>query len=318
MAHLTIKQRYTISLMLALGKDRKSISQSICRSESVLCRELKRNSDPLTGLYDAEEAHERYMNRQASKAKKIHFTTEIESFIKEGLSNDYSPEQISGRAKIVKINCVSYERIYQYIWKDKADGGKLHERLRHKGRKYRKRGSAKDKRGKITKRVDIDQRPAIVDEKVRFGDCEIDTVIGQNHQGALLTINDRVTGLVWIRLLEGKRAEPLTTETIAALLPFKDSLNTITSDNGKEFAGHEKIAKELGIDFYFAKPYHSWERGANENTNGLIRQYFTKGSSFENITPEMVSKVQDILNNRPRKRLGYLTPNEFYKLNFAA
>jgi len=215
------------------------------------------------------------------------------------------------------IFCVSHECIYQYIWKDKKQGGHLFEKLRHTGRKYRKGGDSKDKRGILKDRVSIDDRPTIVDEKVRFGDLEIDTVIGQNHQGALLTINDRVTSLVWIQLLEGKHSEPLTKATIQALMPLKQQIKTITADNGKEFARHQEIAKELNINFYFAKPYHSWERGANENTNGLIRQYFPKGSSFENITNQQVADVQNKLNNRPRKKLGYFSPNEFYKINFS-
>ena len=167
-------------------------------------------------------------------------------------------------------------------------------------------------RGFIKNRIDIEMRPKIVDEKSRFGDLEIDTIIGRNHKGALLTINDRLTGIVWIRLLAGKEAEPLTRATIEALEPFKEQIHTITADNGKEFSMHETIANKLGIKVYFAKPYHSWERGANENTNGLIRQYFPKGTDFRNITNEQVMKVQDILNNRPRKRLDYMTPLEKY------
>ena len=230
-----------------------------------------------------------------------------------GLNNEYSPEQITGRAKLDGVSCVSHECIYQYIWKDKKQGSRLFEKLRHTGRKYRKRGNSKEKRGILKDRVSIDKRPSIVDEKVRFGDLEIDTVIGQNHQGALLTINDRVTSLVWIKLLDGKHSEPLTKATIQALLPLKQQIKTITADNGKEFALHQEIAKELNVDFYFAKPYHSWERNTNENTNGLIRQYFPKGSSFENVNHD----VQDKLNNRPRKKLGYFSPNEFYKINFS-
>ena len=144
----------------------------------------------------------------------------------------------------------------------------------------------------------------------RFGDLEIDTVIESNHKGALVTINDRLTSKVWIRKLSGKDATPLALKTIEALQPIKDLIHTITADNGKEFAKHQEIAKELEISFYFCKPYHSWERGANENTNGLIRQYIPKGTDFSGITDEFVSWVENKLNNRPRKRLGYLTPNE--------
>ncbi|MBI4649249.1 MAG: IS30 family transposase, partial [Bacteroidia bacterium] len=186
--------------------------------------------------------------------------------------------------------------------------------LRRRGRKYRKRGNAKDTRGIIKDRVDIEQRPAIVNEKERLGDLEIDTVIGQNHKGALLTINDRVSSMTWIAKLNGKIADELAHKTIEVLNPFKNLTNTITADNGKEFADHKIISAGLDVDFFFANPNHSWERGANENMNGLIRQYFPKGSSFENVSNEDVARVQDILNNRPRKKLNFLTPNEFLLL----
>jgi len=149
-----------------------------------------------------------------------------------------------------------------------------------------------------------------VDVRVRFGDLEVDTVIGANHRGALLTIIDRLSGYLWIRKLEGKNAAELAGKALQALLPWKPWLHTITADNGKEFAGHEGIAKELGILFYFARPYHSWEKGANENANGLIRQFFPKKTSFENITDDQAKWMDEILNNRPRKRLGFLTSKE--------
>jgi IS30 family transposase len=304
--------------MQDLNCSQKSIAAAIGKDKSVVSRELKRNSDKRNGVYKAPLAEKKYRIRQAQKSKHVSFTSEIKSYVITGLQNDYSPEQISGRAKLDGVLCVSHERIYQFVWEDKKEPISLglHEHLRHQGRKYRQRGSSKDSRGIIKNRVDIDQRPAIVEEKTRFGDLEIDTIIGKNHQGALLTVNDRVTSLVWIRRLDSKHEEPLTEASIQALMCLKDELKTITADNGKEFAGHQRIAQELGVDFYFAKPYHSWERGANENTNGLIRQYFKKGSSFENVTHQQVSYVQDKLNNRPRKKLGYLSPNEFYKINF--
>lgn len=217
----------------------------------------------------------------------------------------FSPEQICGRIKLLKGHIVSIETIYQFIWTDKKKGGALYTYLRRQGRKYRKRGGSKDNRGVLKNQVSIDDRPAIVDEKARFGDLEIDTVIGRNHKGVLLTINDRYTGLVWIRKLKSKESEALAREAIGALLSFKELICTMTADNGKEFAHHELIAFELDIDVYFAHPYHSWERGANENTNGLIRQFFPKGSDIENLSEERIKIVQDRLNDRPRKRLGY-------------
>ena len=165
----------------------------------------------------------------------------------------------------------------------------------------------------LPNRVDIDERPNVVDNKERFGDLEIDTIIGKNHKGAILTINDRLTGRVWIRKLQGKEAIPVAKVTAWALRKVKNLIYTITADNGKEFAKHEEIAQKLELDFYFCKPYHSWERGANENTNGLIRQYIPKGTDFSEITNKQIKRIENILNNRPRKRLGYLTPNEKFK-----
>lgn len=169
-----------------------------------------------------------------------------------------------------------------------------------------------DKCRQIRNRVSIDERPALVEEKTRIGDWEIDTVIGQNHQGALVTIVDRVSKFTLIKKVDSKHAEVVTEATIILLQPYIDKTLTITADNGKEFAGHEKIKEQLNAEVYFAHPYHSWERGLNENTNGLIRQYFTKGSSFESITDEDVEAVMHKLNHRPRKTLNYKTPHAVF------
>ncbi len=195
--------------------------------------------------------------------------------------------------------------------------------LETKGKKYKKRGHLKDKRGLIIGRVDISERPKIVEKKSRLGDLEIDLVIGKNHKGALLTINDRASGILFMGKVESKEASAIQQKTIELLKDWKPIIKTITSDNGKEFANHRAIAEDLDIDYYFAKPYHSWERGANENLNGLIRQYFPKKSNFENIEEQQIKTVVNTLNNRPRKRFGYKTPNEIFaekinKLNTVA
>lgn len=166
---------------------------------------------------------------------------------------------------------ICIESIYQYIWKDKCKGGILYKKLRTLGKGYRKRSHLKDNRGFISVRVDIDKRPAIVDAKQILGDLEIDLVIGKNHKGALLTINDRSAGMLFMGKVENKVASTIEAKTIELLSDWKPVLKTITSDNGKEFANHKEIAENLEIDFYFAKPYHSWEKGANENLNGLSR-----------------------------------------------
>ena len=174
----------------------------------------------------------------------------------------------------------------------------------------------KDKRGQIRNRVSIEERPAIVAEKTRIGDWEIDTVIGQNHQDALVTIVDRMSKFTLIKKVDSKHAEVVTAATIILLKPYLDKTLTITADNGKEFTGYETIKEQLSANVYFAHPYCSWERGLNENTNGLIRQYFTKGSNFENITDDEVEAVMNKLNHRPRKTLKFKTPYTLFLLTY--
>jgi transposase, IS30 family len=313
--HLTESQRYEIFAYLLSGVSQKEIAHILGFNKSTISRELHRNSDGRSGVYKPALAHRKYRNRMTNRAHHEKFTDSLKLQVDILLEADFSPEQICGYLQHQKMESVSHETtIYLYVWKDKKTGEKqLYKHLRHHGRHYAHRGSNTNGRGFIKNRVDIDQRPSIVDEKLRIGDLEIDTVIGKNHKGALLTINDRVTGLVWISLLNGKEADPLTETAIKALMPIKHLIHTITADNGKEFSLHEEIAEKLNISVYFAKPYHSWERGANENTNGLIRQYFPKGMDFGGITPEQVMHVQNILNSRPRKRLGYMTPIEKFK-----
>ncbi len=300
---------------LQSGKSRTEIANLVGVHRSTISRELRRNSDKRNGIYKPDLAQAKYMSRMRSRKHFVKFTDDLKIQVDILIKKDFSPEQVTGFMRTKGLETVSHETIYQYIWEDKKHGDKLlYKHLRRRGRSHKKRGALTNGRGFIKNRVDIDKRPTIVDKKVRFGDLEIDTVIGMNHKGALLTINDRVTGLVWIRLLSGKDASPLTKAAIDALEPFRDQIHTITADNGKEFSFHEEIARKLNIFVYFAKPYHSWERGANENSNGLIRQYFPKGTDFRDITNEQVMRVQNILNSRPRKRLGYMTPKEKYKL----
>ena len=317
MAHLTLEQRYEIELWQKAGKGVTEIAFEIGRDKSVVSRELKRNSDLRSGIYRAKLAERKTLARHANKNQAEKFDGQVEANILHYLAMDFSPEQMVGKAKIEGKRMVSIESIYKYVWKDKRKGGILYKKLRTQGKKYRKRSHLKDSRGLISGRVDIDRRPAIVDAKERLGDLEIDLVIGKNHKGALLTINDRSTGVLFMDKIENKEASTIEAKTIELLRDWKPLLRTITSDNGKEFANHMEIAENLEIDFYFAKPYHSWERGANENLNGLIRQYFPKKSDFRLITEKQIKKVIDILNNRPRKRFGYKTPNEVFakKLN---
>lgn len=312
MSHLTTAQRYTIAMMKNNGHSQKAIAAVIGKDKSVVSRELRRNCDGRSGEYRCDLAVRKCAARHKSKAKKRRFTQKVKQLVEAGLEKKLSPEQIVGLANKEGKECVSPERIYQYIWADKKSGGSLYEHLRSRGKKYRKRGNSKDKRGKIKGRIGIDKRPSIVDKRERFGDFEIDTIIGKNHKGAIVTINDRATGLLRMKKLESKNAEILADKTIEILTPYKEVLHTITSDNGKEFAAHQRIAQQLNIDFYFARPYHSWERGSNENLNGLIRQYIPKKSIFDDFSHEYIQWVEDELNKRPRKRLEFFSPNQIF------
>jgi IS30 family transposase len=244
-------------------------------------------------------------------------TDEMKAYVDQKLTQEqWSPEQISGRRRALGLPGISHETIYRYVWEEKHKWGKpLYKHLRHRGRHYNKRGSSYKSRG-IPGRVGIEQRPAVVDEKCRFGDLEIDTIVGKNRRNVIMTINDRESGFLIMRKLPSKEAEPLAEAAIAALKPIRKELHTMTADNGTEFSRHQQIAKALGMDIFFARPYHSWERGANENTNGLVRQYFIKGSDFGKITDKDINMVQDKINNRPRKRLDFMTPVEFIKQKY--
>jgi IS30 family transposase len=312
MSHLTQEQRYTIAQMKTKGYSQKEIASTIDKNKSVISRELKRNSNKRTGEYDDELAQSKYEKRMKEKPKKKRLNEQMKEEIQEYLSIQYSPEQIAGYCEKEGIEMVSVSTIYEYIWEDKRKKGNLYLHLRSQGKRYRKRGSSKDKRGQIKNRVDISKRPLIVESKERFGDLEIDTIIGKDHQGAIVTINDRATGMLKMKRLQGKEASQLAEAVIEILSPWKSQLQTITADNGKEFAEHEKISQALGIDFYFAKPYHSWERGANENLNGLIRQYIPKKTDFKTLDDDYIAFVEDTLNQRPRKRYKFLSPIEMF------
>ena len=317
MGHLTIQQRYEISAFHSQGFSRTKIGEILGRDKSVISRELSRNSDKRNNVYKADLAQSKTEKRHKEKVKKTYFTSEVEEKVISLLEEDFSPEQIVGHCSIHNLKCVSAERIYQFIWRDKKAGGGYHKHLRSKGKRYAKRGALKGSRGIIKDRIGIEQRPLVVEEKLRLGDIEIDLVIGKDHKGALLTINDRATGVLKMAKINSKEAAEVASKTIELLQDWMPVLQTITSDNGKEFAYHKLIAEKLKIAYYFANPYCSWERGANENLNGLVRQYFPKKYNFALITEEEIIQVTNKLNNRPRKRHGFKTPNEMFeqKLN---
>ncbi len=294
--------------MLQSGYSQKDISIVISKDKSVVSREIRRNADARSGQYKDDLAHRKYLKRQQHKAKPRSFTPEMEEYVRSKLRLKYSPEQIAGAAKKNGDKCVSHERIYQFIWEDKRKKGMLYLDLRNRGRRYKKRSVVYDKRGIIPNRTDISQRPPEVERRERFGDLEIDLIIGKNHKSAILTVSDRATGLGKLRKLKSKDAGQIAIEVIDCLEDWKPYLKTITSDNGKEFAEHQTVAEQLKIDFFFAKPYASWQRGSNENYNRLVRQYIPKKVDFNDIPIDYINFVETKLNNRPRKRFNYNSP----------
>lgn len=235
---------------------------------------------------------------------------DIWALVEEKLRQDWSPEQISGRLKEDEV-FISHESIYQYIYADKRVGGSLWTHLRRHEKKYRKRRCGQDRRGKIPNRRSIEDRPVIVEERSRVGDWEADLILGKNHQGVAVTLTERKSRFTLLRTLPSKHADPIK-EAIIALLKWDARLKTITFDNGKEFTGHQEISAALNADCYFAHPYSSWERGTNENTNGLIRQYLPKSRNLKEISMEEEVRIMDKLNLRPRKCLGFRTPYEVF------
>ena len=305
---LTQEERYQISALLKAGHDQSEIAMILNRDKSTISRELQRN----TGLrgYRPMQAQRLADERRQSKVK-TRITDTAWTNVERLLRQDWSPEQISLWLKAEKQMSISHEWIYQYILQDKHYGGDLYHHLRCQ-KQRRKRYGSYNRRGQIIDRVSIDDRPAIVDRRSRIGDWELDTIIGKNHQQAIVSLSERKSRFTLIHKVERKTAQCVSRAIIKLLKPFSDQVITLTSDNGKEFAEHKKIADKLNAKFYFAHPYASWERGLNENTNGLIRQYFPKGSDFTNITQKEINQVMHKLNNRPRKCLGIKTPNQVF------
>ncbi len=311
---LTEEERIEIYSMKQAGKSISIIAKYLGRDRATIRREIVRNSGQRN--YRPKQAHRKALERRTSKRKAVKMTEPTLAYIHEKLAIEWSPDQISnGMHSDAQYmgHPISHERIYMYIWDDKRNGGTLYQQLRiaHKA-KYRKRYGKNDYRGKIPNRRDIDERLAIVDEKKRIGDWEADLVVGAGASGYLVTLVERVSKLTLIGHVRYKTSESVTEEIVRLLRPHKSIVYTITYDNGREFTGHETIALELACDCYFAKPYHSWERGLNENTNGLIRQYLPKKVSFPPISRSLLMFIMDRLNTRPRRTLDYATPLKVY------
>ena len=308
-SHLTQEDRYHIYALKKVGKSQKQIALEIGKDKSTISRELRRNKGARG--YRPNQAHELACLRREEVARPSVLTLEVITLLIPLLEEKWSPEQISGWLKKNHSISISHETIYQFVLEDKENGGTLYTNLRWQ-KKRRKRYGTKshDRRGQIKNKVSIDDRPDVVEEKTRKGDWEGDLVIGKNHKHALVTLVDRKTKFVKIVKVKSKNADEVGDAICEALREYK--VHTITFDNGKEFSRHEDVAKQLKAKIYFAHPYSSYERGANENTNGLIRQYFPKKSDFTQLDHNDVAFVELALNHRPRKTLNYCTPHEVY------
>ena len=305
--HLTQIERYQIYALMKAGHTQSEIAIVLERSKSTISRELRRNRGQRG--YRPKQAHCSSVERRAMNARTIDDATW--QFAQEKLLLQWSPEQISGHAAI------SPETVYQRVYADKRTGGLLWKNLRCQKQRKKRYGKL-DRRGIIPNRLFIEDRPAIVETRSRIGDWEADTIIGKNHRQAIVSLVERKSGYTLMRKVERKTAQAVSHAMTSLLNPYRNKVHTVTSDNGREFARHEEIAATLKANFYFAHPYASWERGTNENTNGLIRQYFPKNRDFTTITQQEIDTAMERLNSRPRKRLGYLTPNQvFFKSGVA-
>jgi IS30 family transposase len=311
---LTQSQRYQIKALLKSGQNQTEIAKIIGVHKSTISREVKRNRGQRG--YRPKQAEGKALSRRSWDRRRIKAETWVR--VEEKIREDWSPEQVMLWMKINRETSVSHEWIYHYIYADKRAGGDLHQHLRGQ-KKRRKRYGSNDRRGKIPKRVSIEQRSAIVDQRKRLGDWEADTVIGQKSRYALVTLVDRKSRFTLIKKIEHRTAAVTKRAIIEMLKPYKLKTRTITFDNGREFTAHQDMARELDAEMYFAHPYASWERGTNENTNGLLRQYFPKGSDFSKITDGQVKSAEKRLNTRPRKCLGARTPEMvFFNLSAVA
>ena len=283
---LTQEQRYQIHVLLKMEHSRTEIANTLGVHRSTISRELQRNRGKRG--YRPKQAHQFALQRRKKARKRI--TADIWGLVEAKLRQDWSPEQIAGRFKEEGI-AISHEHSCK--------------------KKRRKRIGDYDRRGKIPNRKSIEERPEVVEQRTRLGDWEVDLMLGKDHQGVLVTLTERKSRFTLLRRVANKQTK-LVSQAIVDLLQWVSSLESITADNGKEFAAHQEISQVLSVDFYFAHPYSSWERGTNENTNGLIRQYLPKSRNLKNVSFQEEIMIMDRLNLRPRKCLAFRTPFEVF------
>lgn len=312
---LTSYDRYILAALKRQGLTVQQIAIHMGRHRSTIYRELSRNScHHIDGAYRPSKAESRTRTRRSHSRRNSHFSDSDFTLVRTFLRKKWSPEQIVGHIQKYRLltRCMSHETIYQYIWNDKAEGGGLWTHLRQSPKQRRKRYKAYDSRGQLANKRHITERPQSVESRRYRGHWEIDTVMGRGSTHCIVTLVERKTGFVQIGKLKDRTTASLNKRTLSLINRDPDSFKTITADNGTEFHQYIKIEKQSNVKFYFATPYHSWERGSNENTNGLIRQYIPKGTSMTDLTQQQCDVIAQKLNSRPRKRLNFRTPEECY------
>ena len=312
---ITSEERYILAALRKQGFSVIVIAKHLNRHRSSIYRELSRNScHHIDGAYRPSKAQRRTKARRRRSRRNYHYTHDDFKLVRRLLRKKFSPEQIVGvihRFHLMKRQ-LSHETIYQYIWRDKAEGGTLWTNLRQSPKQRRKRYKAYDSRGRLAGKRHISERPVSVDTRKFKGHWEIDTVHGRGSSHCIVTLSERKTGFVMIGKLPDKSTAALNKKTIRLINRDPDNFKTITADNGTAFHQYKKIEERHSVRFYFANPYHSWERGSNENINGLIRQYLPKTESMANLTQQQCDQIAKQLNQRPRKRFNYKTPEEMY------
>lgn len=310
---LSTEERYEIAAMRGQYVAKPEIARKLGRHRSTVYRELKRNASVHDGGYRAMHAVWKASGRKKRSRRNLHYGSEEFKAIEVMARGELSPEQIVGRRRFLGQAVMSHETIYKWIWADKRRGGSLWSHLRGARKQRRKRYGRYDSRGRLAGKKMIHTRPAVVEGRKRIGDWEIDTVHGRG-KASLVTVVERRTGIVRIGKINRATKNQTLARTVDLLWDERERVKTITADNGCEFHNYKDLEDILETQVYFATPHHAWERGTNENANGLIRQYLPKGKHLRNVTQEQCNRIAEKLNNRPRKRHGFKTPNELYQL----
>jgi len=307
---LTHEKRYQIYAYSKANWTQRDMVVELKVHRTTIYREKMRNKG-LRG-YRPDQAHKLAQERKQYSKKQVKLTPYAKFIIAEKVRLEWSPEQISGFFKRHQLLNISHQTIYTLIREDQRHGGSLHKHLRRSGKKRKKQYGSISHRGQIKNRIMIDQRPKIVEQRSRIGDWEIDTIVGKNHKGIIVTAVERKSKYMIASPVPNKTEHIVTDALVNSLKPYKNKVHTLTSDNGKEFAGHNKIAQHLKAKFYFAHPYRSCERAINENSNGLLRQYYPKKTDLRDIKKDDIISILEKINARPRKTLGYATPKEVF------